>query len=174
MKTSMVTPEFAQNLGHAVLDFGAMESIIRTTVLVLSRDTLLAKALVPSTNAVSQNLELLRRLCHARVSPSALESWLAAIDDIQELFKERNKVFHGMFYEHEENLHSSKVKRGKRGAPDEWFTEVFDTGQMPHILDRLNSRRRQLMDFIDDYGNSDDGPAHAPSQESHPSLAVNK
>ncbi len=155
-----------------MLDFGFMESAIRTMIIVLSREHNLAKALVPSSNGVSENLDLLRRLCHHRVSPGALDAWFDAIEDIHRLFIERNKIFHGMFFEHEERLFLAKVRKGKRGSPDEWTQNEFDTSSVREILQQLGDRRRQLMDFADDYSSNDDGPPHSPSQNAHPSLSV--
>ena len=80
MHQSQVTPEFLRTLGQAVLDFGFMESAIHNVVIVLSRESGLAKALVPSANRVSQNLDLLRRLCRYRVDAQVLDPWLEAID----------------------------------------------------------------------------------------------
>ena len=102
-------------LGRAVMDFGFMESKIRNIIIVLSRSPAVAQALVLPGDAVSKNLEILARLCQTRVHPGALDHWLAAVEDIKSLFEERNRIFHGMFYEHQNKLRLAKIKRGKKG-----------------------------------------------------------
>jgi hypothetical protein len=172
MRQTQITSDLVNALGQTVLDFGFMESAIRTMIIVLSRERNLAKALVPSSNGVSENLDLLHRLCHHRISPEALDDWYDAIKDIRSLFVERNKIFHGMFFEREERLFLAKVRKGNRGSPDEWTKNEFDPSSVRKILQQLGDRRRQLMDFADDYSSNDDGPPHSPSQKSYPSLSV--
>jgi len=172
MNKSQITPAFLQALGQVVLDFGFMELAIRTVIIVLSREHGLAKALVPSGNGVSENLELLRRLCHHRVQPQSLGPWLAAIEDTQTLFVERNRIFHGAFFENEAKLLLAKVRKGKRGAPDKWMESEFEPVDLKKVLKRLEERRRQLMDFVDDFSSSEDRTSHAPSQNAHPVLSI--
>ncbi|MDB5977301.1 MAG: hypothetical protein JWR07_4061 [Nevskia sp.] len=172
VEESQVTPELLSTLGQAVMDFGFMESVVRTAITTLARHTTVAKALVLPGDAISRNLEVLARLCQARVHPSAQGDWLAAVDDIKTLYEERNRIFHGMFYEHENKLWLSKTKRSKRGQADQHHRIEVEIQMIQALLRRLHDRRRQFMDFIDDYGQGDDGPAHAPSQETHPSLRI--
>lgn len=172
MQRNQISPDFLKTLGQSVLDFGFMEYAIRTVIITLSREHKLSKALVPSTNGVSENLDLLRRLCHLRIHPEALDNWLNAIEEIQNLFVERNRIFHGIFFEHDDNLFLAKVRKGKRGAADEWVQNKFDADFVREILERLSERRRQLFDFIDDYSLSEDGPPHLPSQDKYPSLTI--
>lgn len=172
MRQTQITPDLVNALGQAVLDFGFMESAIRTMIILLSREESLTKALVPSSNGVSENLDLLRRLCHHRVSPEALDAWFDAIEDIRRLFVERNKIFHGMFFEHEEKLFLAKVRKGKRSSPDEWTQNEFCPSVVRDILQQLGNRRRQLIDFADDYSSNDDGRPHPPSQKAYPSLSI--
>ncbi len=173
MNSNKVTPELLNSLGQAVMDFGFMESALRTVLLALSRDVELSKVLVPAGNSVSQNLELLMRMCRFRVHPQALGNWLEAIEDIRELFVERNRIFHGMFYQYDAKLFLAKTKKGKNGSQDVWLENEFDPNSVNAILVRLGNRRRQLMDFVDDFSRDVNGPQHAASQDAHASLTIN-
>ena len=163
---------FTAKLGQAVLNFGFMESIIRSVLITLSRSPDLAKAFTLPKNSVSQNLELLARLCRSRVDEQYVENWITAIQETQSLFEERNYIFHGMFFENEEQIFLAKMKKGKRGMADEWVSKTYDVSKLELVLIRLSERRRQFMDFLDDYSSSDFGPSHTPSQTSHPSLHI--
>jgi hypothetical protein len=165
---------FLQGLGQLVVDFGFMESAIRTVITVLARDHSLTKALVPPGNAVSHNLELLRRIAIQKVNGEALEHWLSAVDDLKSIFEDRNRIFHGMFYEDDDCLLLSRVRKGKRTRSDEVTDFEIEDDFIPLLHKRLNDRRRQLMDFCDDYLASEEGPAHHPSQDTHPSLSYGK
>lgn len=173
MKQSQISPEFLQSLGQAVLDFGFMESAIRSALITLSREQKLARVLVPAGNAVSENLELLTRLCHLKIHPTVLDDWLNAIADIKNLFVERNQIFHGMFFEDDDTLFIGKVKKGKKGAEDLWLQLAVDPTSVKTILERLANRRRQLMDFLDDFSQSEEGSPHLPSQDAFPYLTIN-
>jgi hypothetical protein len=122
---------------------------------------------------VSQNLELLRRLCRSRVHASVLSIWFEAIDEIHFLYEERNRIFHGMFFEDQEKLLLVRVRKGKNGKSDQYGQVEIDDYFVPDLLARLSSRRRQFHDFLGDYATNDAGPAHTPSQDIHPSLCVN-
>jgi len=174
MHRKLESPEFLQGLGRLVVDFGFMESALRSVIIVLARDHHLAKALVPPGNTVSQNLELLRRICTHKVREEALPNWLGAIDDLRLLFEERNKIFHGLFYEDADRLVLSRVRKGKGQRADLPTDFEVEDDFVPALHERLNNRRRQLMDFCDDYHSSEDGPAHPPSQDTHPSLSYGR
>jgi hypothetical protein len=168
-----ITPYFLTSLGQAVLDFGFMETVIRSVLIVLSREQDLAKVLIPPGNTVSTNLELLSRLSNLKAYPTAIIDWQDAIDDIKTLFADRNKIFHGMFYEHSETLFVAKTQKGRRGTKDMWLETEFDPNSIKDILTRLSNRRRQLMDFIDDFYFPDDRLPRPSSQDVYPNLTVN-
>lgn len=174
MHRKLESPEFLQGLGRLVVDFGFMETALRNVIIVLARDHHLAKALVPPGNTVSQNLELLRRICTHKVREEALTHWLGAIDDLRLLFEERNKIFHGMFYEEADQLVLSRVRKGKGQRADLPTDFEIEDEFVSALHERLNNRRRQLMDFCDDYRSSEEGPAHPPSQDAHPSLSYGR
>ena len=172
MKSTVPTPEFLRALGQAVLDFGFMENTLRTLVLVVSRSREAAAALVPPGNAVSQNLDLLDRICQVRIDPRSYKDWSDLIEDLRCLYVERNRIFHGMFFVDEGSLILAKSKKGKRGNRDHFSQVAFDPISLEVTLNRLNARRRQIYDFIDDYASSDEGPSHSTSQEFFPSLRI--
>ncbi|WP_139332555.1 hypothetical protein [Aquipseudomonas alcaligenes] len=172
MKVTTSSPEFLHALGQLVVDFGFMERAIRSSIIILVRDAEVARALVPPTNAVSQNLDLLRRACLIKVKEPGLDTWLEAIDDLKLLFEERNRIFHGMFYEDNDRVILSRIVKRGRGKPDEVITFEYEPEKLVELHRRINSRRRQLMDFADDYYDSENGPANRPmaSQDDHPFL----
>ncbi|WP_374087577.1 hypothetical protein [Methylomicrobium lacus] len=174
MHRKLESPKFLQGLGQLVVDFGFMERAVRSVIIVMARDHHLAKALVPPGNTVSQNLELLRRICIHKVQEEALAHWLAAIDDLKSIFEERNKIFHGMFYAEEHRVLLSRVSKGKRQLTDRLTDIEIEDDFITALHKRLNDRRRQLMDFCDDYYSDETGPAHQSSQDAHPSLSYGK
>jgi hypothetical protein len=174
MRRKLDSSTFLQGLGQLVVGFGFMETAIRSTIILLARDLVVAKALVPAGNSVTQNLELLRRVAIQKVSGAALDHWLSAIDDLKALFEERNRIFHGMFYEDEGCLLLSRLKKGRGARFDEVANLEIEDEFIPLIHQRLNDRRRQFMDFCDDYHASEEGPAHPPSQGAHPSLSYGR
>jgi len=174
MQRKLNSPEFLRSLGQLVVDFGFMERAIRSVIAVLARDHELARALVPPGNTVSQNLDLLRRIVIQKVKGEALDHWISAVDDLRSIFEERNKIFHGMFYEKDDCVLLSRVKKGRGTRADEVTDLEIDDDFIPVLHKRLSDRRRQLMDFCDDYYSSEEGPAHCPSQEAYPSLSYGK
>ena len=67
----------------------------------------------------------------------------------------------------------AKTKKGKNGSQDVWLENEFDPNSVNAILVRLGNRRRQLMDFVDDFSRDVNGPQHAASQDAHASLTIN-
>jgi hypothetical protein len=176
-KLKLESPEFLQGLGQLVVDFGFMERAVRMVIGVLARDHELTRTLVPPGNTVSQNLELLRRICvHQVKGKEALGHWISAINDLKSIFEERNKMFHGMFFEDEDKarLLLFRIRKGKGERKDQPSDIEIEDNFIPTLHKRLHDRRRQLMDFCDDYCSSDEGPAHSPSQDVYPSLSFGK
>lgn len=174
MHYKLESSSFIQGLGQLVVDFGFMEAAIRATIIALVRDSVAARALVPPGNSVSHNLELLRRVVMQKVSGAALENWFSAIDDLKSLFEERNRIFHGMFYEDEGCLLLSRLKKG-RGARIDEVTDIEVKDDFVLLIHkRLNDRRRQFMDFCDDCRAGEEGPPRPPSQDTHPPLSYSK
>jgi hypothetical protein len=172
MNQTTHAPEFLQVLGRAVLDFGFMENTLRTLLIVVSRTEEAGSALVPPGNTVSQNLELLQRVCHLRIEPGPLEEWTSLIEDLRSLYAERNRIFHGIFYVQQDTLVLAKTKKGKSGAKDQRSEVAFDPASLDIAIQRLNTRRRQILDFLDDYASNDRGPPCEPSQDQFPSLRI--
>lgn len=149
-----------------------MENTLRALLLAVSFSHETASALVPPGNAASQNLDLLVRICRVRVQPESYKNWSEMIEDLRCLYAERSRIFHGIFYVDKGSVILAKSKRGKKGNIDQFLAAEFDPRSLESTLDRLNARRRQIYDFIDDYASSDEGPPHSPSQESFPSLRI--
>lgn len=171
MSSNLESPEFLQGLGQLVLDFGFMESALEITIATLCRNQKLGRALTPPSNSVSQNLELIQRLCLLRVEQPAQEPWFDIVSDLRILFDERNRLFHGSYYETDKKFVLYRLKKGKRGEEDKIVDTHMNVPHLHSIHERMSTRRRQLMDFVDDYlisGKNTPGPA---SQSEHPSLS---
>ncbi len=173
MLRKLSSPEFLTALGKLVVDFGFMESCIRTTIVILTRDGKLASILVPPSNTVSQNLDLLHRVCTFKVKGEAITHWGDAITELRQLFDERNRIFHGYFFEENSQIFLARSIKGKRGGKDIWKDIEIDDQALVLLGDKLNTRRRQLMDFIDDYREDEKGKNTPvpPSQDKFPSLS---
>lgn len=151
-----------------------MESALSMAIWVLARDTKLAQALVPPSNTASQKLELLQRLCVLKVKGDALSYWTDAVSELRELFNERNRIFHGVLIEEEEEkVLLQRLLRGKRGEKDYFHDMEVDDQYLVSLEDRLSDRRRQLMDFVGDYyeDEHDKNPPIPASQNKFPSLS---
>jgi hypothetical protein len=169
-------PEFLQGLGQLVIDFGFMENAIEMVIAVLAKDQELGKAFIPPGNTFSQNIDLLRRICNYRIkSENALDGWMDAINDLKSLFDERNRIFHGMLDERYGRIQLVRGKKSKGKQKDRMVVVEIEDGLISSLHKKLSNRRRQLMDFWDDYYSHDeDYPPAAPSQNAYPSLSFGK
>lgn len=172
MRRQLDSPEFLSALGRLVLDFGFIETTLSMVIWILTRDMRLAQALVPPSDSVSQNLELLQRLCGLKVNASVLPYWADAVSELRELFNERNRIFHGVLVE-EEKVVLQRLLKGKRGEQDYFHDTEIDDQYLIALQDKLNDRRRQLIDFVDDYREDEQGknPPIPASQSKFSSLS---
>jgi hypothetical protein len=173
MLRKISSTEFLTALAKLVIDFGFMETCIRSVIVTLARDGKLAFALIPPSNTVSQNLDLLHRLCGLKVQGEAITHWSEAIAELRQLFDERNRIFHGHFFEENEQIFLARSIKGKRGGEDTYKDIEIDDHDLILLGKKLNDRRRQLMDFVTDYREDEKGknPPVPPSQYSFPSLS---
>lgn len=149
MLRKLDSPEFLSLLGKLVLGFGSMELTVSTTILIISSDGdgKLAGALVPPSNSISQNLDLLQRVCLISVSEAALPHWIDAISDLRELFTERNRIYHGDFVEQGNDAILQRILKGKNGKEDYYHDVAIDDQFLIALESRLSNRYQQLRDF---------------------------
>lgn len=165
-----ITPEIRESLGQAVLDFGFMEHLIAGLIKFLSREEPMVSAVVLPGKNVTEYLDILKSLCKARIDAAAFPDWQEAIDDVKNLFAARNTIFHSMVFETSEKI---LMIKGKRKKPQTGSHLVeFDPNFLADTLLRLAARRRQFLDFMDDFRESDDGPMHGATQDLFPSLRI--
>ena len=157
-----------------MLDYGFMESAIRSVIITLSRDHNLGHALVPPGASVSHNLDILRRVSLHKTQGNALDEWLSLVDDLSGLFEERNRIFHGLLYEANEQLIASRLKKGNKSRGDHRLEQIIADEHMLSLHKRLCDRRRQMMDFVDDFRSSEEGDIHGASQDVFPSLSFGR
>ena len=147
MLKKLDSPEFLSLLGRLVLGFGSMESIVSVTILILSRDGKLANALVPPSNSILQNLDLLQRVCLLNVAEAARPHWIDAISDLRNLFTERNRLYHGDIVEQENEVILQRTLKGKNGKDDYYHDVEIDDQFLIDLENRLSNRKQQLRDF---------------------------
>jgi len=146
----MNDPAFLQQLGTVVINSGLAESSLRELILTICRrDIVLAKRLILPQISMSHKLELLRRLVRSEFSGEIREHWLDLANDLQDLFKYRNQIFHGMPGVRENEIIISQVKKGKN--EDVWVETPITLEELYKFNERLSARHRQMMDFIEDY-----------------------
>lgn len=164
--------EFFLRLGKLVVEFGRMERYIRFTIILMIEDDDLGKTIVPPSNMVSQNIELLKRICNQKIKPTALKNWESTIKSLESLFEERNKIFHGTFYSLNNNpITLARHKKSKRPKPDTVITHEYSLDKLDEIYNNLYAHSRQLLDFSDDYFDSKElKKLSNPSQKIHPQL----
>lgn len=148
MLRKLDSPEFLCLLGKLVLNFSSMEASIHTVIMYVSREGRLANALVPPNNSVSQNLDLLQRVCTLNVTEAALPHWISAISDLRELFNERNRIFHGVLVEEENKVILQRTLKGKMGKDDYYHDTTIDDQFLISLESRLSNRSQQLKDFF--------------------------
>jgi hypothetical protein len=165
-----ISDEVRASLGQAVLDFGFMEHLIVGLIKFLSQNEPIASAIIPPGKTTTEYLEILKRLCAVRIDPEALQDWYDAIEDIRKLFDDRNTIFHSMIFETSEKILMIKGKK-RKGATQSNLIE-FDPAFVTKTLSRLEARRRQFMDFFDDFRESDDGAGREATQDLFPSLRI--
>ena len=78
------------------------------------------------------------------------EPWIELINDISSFFDFRNQIFHGIPSMDGDNFIVYSIKKGKFGAHDVPTESVIKIEDLEKY-NNLSARRRQLMDFIDDY-----------------------
>ncbi|MFM2663498.1 hypothetical protein AAFX24_00980 [Vibrio mediterranei] len=158
--------QFLYRLGKLVVEFGRMERTIRFTVIQMVRDDELAKTLVPPSNMVSHNLELLKRMTKLKIKESAQSVWFESINGLEKLFEERNKIFHGTFYSIESPTTLARHRKGRKTKSDDVVWQDYDLDSLDCIYDSLYAYSRQLSDFSDDFYRSEspEGSFSQPSQ----------
>ena len=132
-----MTEKYYIELGKLVINAGLLESSIRTTLLVLSKEYKeFAKILILPNFTTSQKLELMDRLVHFSVREEFISDWKNLIIDLRDLFTLRNTIFLSMPGMDKQKFIVCSVKKGKKGEKDIWRESAVNLSD----LQKLNKK----------------------------------
>lgn len=100
---------------------------------------------------MNRKIELLRRAISFNCSEESAKDWNDLASDLEELFMKRNSYIHGLYGVDDQQLIRLQLNKGKNGGADFFTEEKVEISEILELVDRLEHRHRQLMDFIEDY-----------------------